>query len=109
VGCAKAAPYCAFSTTSEGFNKPRDPNDLNPQRPSPYIGEIMIMRDNGSEFRRLAKHRSFRFSNEDTKGYWSTPRAAISPDGAYILADSNFGFPGQHRVVVIETGYGKKP
>jgi hypothetical protein len=107
VGCAKAAPYCVLSTTSEPFNKARQPRDKTPLRRSPYLGEIMVMRDNGAEIRRLAAHRGLRFSSEDALGYWSTPRAAISPDGAYVVADSNFGMPNRQRVIVIETGFGK--
>jgi len=108
IGCAKAAPYCVVSTTSEPYSKPRDPKDKAPLKRTAHLGEIMVMRDNGAEVRRLAQHRSLAFSSDDAGGYWSTPRAAISADGAYVVADSNFGMPtARQRVLVIETGFAK--
>ena len=106
IGCAKAAPYCVVSTTSEPYGKARDPKDRTPLKRGAHVGEIMVMRDNGAEVRRLARHRSLAFSSDAAGGYWSTPRAAISPDGAYVVADSNFGVPAdRQRVLVIETGF----
>jgi len=107
AGCAKAGPYCVISTTIQPFSRTRDPNDTTPLKASPYVGEVMVMRDNGAEMRRLAEHRSISFRNEEANGYWSTPRAAISADGAYVVGTSNFGFPNQQRVFAIETGFGR--
>jgi hypothetical protein len=104
AGCAKAAPLCVLSTTNQPFGKGRDPSDKTPQKRTGYMGEIMLMRDNGVEIRRLVQHRSQQFSNEESRGYWSTPRAAISADGSLVVATSNFGVPNQQRVVTIETG-----
>ena len=106
IGCAKSSPFCAVSITTELYNEVRDPTDKSPLRRTPYMGEIMIMRDNGAEIRRIAMHRSMRFSNEEARGYWSTTRAAISPDGSWVVADSNFGLPNQPRVISMETGFG---
>ncbi len=105
AACAKAAPSCVFSITTQAYNRTRNPNDKTPVKHTPYLGEIIVMRENGAEIRRLAMHRSLQFSNEEANGYWSTPRAAISPDGAYVVATSNFGFPNQRRVIVVETGH----
>jgi hypothetical protein len=107
AGCAKAAPYCVISTTTQPFNRTRDPNDQTPLKSSPYVGEVMVMRDNGVEMRRLAEHRSVSFRNEESNGYWSTPRAAISSDGAMVIGTSNFGVPNQQRVFAVETGFGR--
>ncbi len=106
TGCAKKTPDCVVSITNEGFNEVRRPDDPTPIRRSPYVGEIVVVRDNGAEIRRLAQHRSIQFSNEEANGYWSNPRAAISAEGAYVIASSNFGVPNQHRVIVVETGLG---
>ncbi|HJT86649.1 MAG TPA: hypothetical protein VJ732_02310, partial [Bryobacteraceae bacterium] len=102
-----ASPYCVVSTTYGGFKATRQPNDTSPARRGPYLSEIFVVRDNGAEVRRLAEHRSVPYSNEEANGYWSNPRACISPDGAYVVADSNFGFPNAQRVIRIDTGFGK--
>jgi len=107
LSCAKLAPYCAVSTTYGGFGAVRDPADLTPIRRTAHLSEVMVIKDNATEIRRLAQHRSVQFSTEAARGYWSTPRASISFDGAYVVFDSNFGEPNQPRVVVAETGYGK--
>ena len=107
AGCAKAASYCVISTTIQPFNRTRDPNDATPLKPSPYVGEVMVMRGNGEEMKRLAEHRSVSFRNEESSGYWSTPRAAISANGAWVVGTSNFGAPNQQRVIAIETGFGR--
>lgn len=104
IGCAKSAPYCAISTNFAGL---RDPKDQSPIQHTPHIAEIFIMRENGEEIRRLVKHRSVLFQSEEASGYWSRPRASISNDGGFVVAESNFGFPNQQRVVLITTGYGK--
>ncbi len=104
LGCAKAAAACVVSTTVQPYNRARDPLDRTPLRRTAHLGEIMVIQDNGAEIRRLAQHRSVQFNNEESKGYWSTPRAAISADGSLVVATSNFGFPNQRRVIAIETG-----
>jgi hypothetical protein len=70
------------------------------------LSEVFVVRDNGVEVRRLAENRSIQFTNELDGAYWSSPRAAISGDGAYVIFDSNFGFPNQRRVVQLATGFG---
>lgn len=107
LSCAKHAPYCAVSTTYGRFGAVRDPADLTPVRRTAHLSEVMVIKDNATEVRRLAQHRSVQFSTEEARGYWSTPRASISFDGSYVVFDSNFGEPNQPRVVVAETGYGK--
>ena len=104
VGCARSAPYCVISTQ----NVTRRPNDPAPLVPTPHAGEIIVMRDNGAELRRLALSRSALFTDGGAGNYWSSPRAAISGDGSLVVSDSNFGVHvnGQ-RVTLIQTGYGK--
>ncbi len=106
IGCARSSPYCVVATTYGGFESARRPDDESPMRRTPHLSEIFVVRDNGAEIRRLAQHRSVQFTNEDSHGYWSTPRACLSADGAYVVADSNFGVPNAHRVIQIETGFG---
>jgi hypothetical protein len=52
----------------------------------PYANEILQIRLDGSEVRRLAHHRSRPF---DTYNY--TPRAAVSRDGSRLVYSSNWG------------------
>jgi hypothetical protein len=104
MGCAKKAPYCVVSTTNGGFNQTRQATDRTAPTPSPYMGEVFLFGDNGAFVRRLFYHRSFSFATEEGQGYWSTPRAAIAPDGSLVIADSNFGTPNQQRVILAETG-----
>jgi hypothetical protein len=106
IGCARSSPYCVVSTTYGGFKGTRRPDDRSPFTRSPFLSEVFVVRDNGAEIRRLAEDRSVQFANEDANGYWSTPRACISPDGAYVVFDSNFGFPNKRRVVQVGTGFG---
>ena len=54
----------------------------------PYYNEILLVKMDGSEVRRLAHHRS-----RSLDWYWYQPRAAISRDGSYAVFDSNFGMP----------------
>jgi uncharacterized protein (TIGR03437 family) len=104
IGCAKSAPYCVISTNHVGL---RDPADQTPIERTPHISEILVMRGNGAEIRRLMQHRSVRFKNEEAEAYWTYARAAIANDGAYVIADSNFGVPNEHRVILVQTGFGK--
>lgn len=105
VACAKSAPYCVISTQSE----PRRPDDLSQPVATPHAGEIIVMRENGLEIRRVALTRSVLFTNGGEGNYWATPRAAISNDGSVVASDSNFGQRGAPRVTLIETGYPPKP
>ncbi len=102
VGCAKAAPYCVISTQSYA----RRPDDVSEYVPTPHAGEIIVMRDNGLEIRRLALTRTVFFTNAGEGNYWAAPRAAISNDGSVVASDSNFGEIGKPRVTLIETGFG---
>ena len=101
IGCAKNAPYCVISTVP----LPRSASDP-PQR-FPHSTEIMVMRENGLEVRRLAESRSVRFTEEGGESYWAEPRAAISNDGSLVVSDSNFGEIRGVRVTLITTGFGK--
>ncbi len=104
IACARSSPYCVISTQ----NVPRAANDLSPFIPTPHAGEIIVMRENGVELRRLALSRSALFPGGGDQNYWSTPRAAISSDGSLVVSDSNFGVPANgQRVTLIETGYPK--
>jgi hypothetical protein len=100
IGCAKNAPFCVISTISP-FRSAAEP----PLR-FPHATEIMVMRGNGLEVRRLAQSRSVRFPEEGDTSYWAMPRAAISNDGSLVVADSNFGVRGGVRVTLIPTGFG---
>ncbi|HVN17611.1 MAG TPA: hypothetical protein VMU05_02535 [Dongiaceae bacterium] len=50
-----------------------------------YDGEIDAIKADGSQFRRLAHHRS-----RSGAGYWAGSRAVITRDAQYIYFDSNF-------------------
>ncbi len=104
IGCAKRAPYCVVSTNYAGL---RDPANQDPILRTPHLSEIFVMKGNGAEIRRLAQHRSVLFVGDEADGYWSRSRAAISPDGGFVVTDSNFGTQNAQRVVLITTGYGK--
>lgn len=54
----------------------------------PYTAEVLQVRFDGSEVRRLAHHRSRPFNE-----YWYTPRAAASRDGRRLVYSSNYGLP----------------
>ena len=66
---------------------PSDPNPLEGGW-RPYTGEILQVRLDGSEVRRLAHHRSRPFND-----YNYTPRAAVSRDGSRLVYSSNYGLP----------------
>jgi uncharacterized protein (TIGR03437 family) len=101
VGCAKKAPYCVISSVAP-YRSVSDP----PLR-FPHATEIIVMRENGLEVRRLAQSRSVRFKEEGDEAYWAEPRAAISNDGSLVVADSNFGERSGVRVTLIGTGFPK--
>jgi hypothetical protein len=103
VGCAKAAPYCVISTQAEGRRR----EDTAEAVPTPHANEIIVIRENGQEIRRLALTRTIYFYGSDN--YFAAPRASLSGDGSLVIMDSNFGQFGRPRVAVIETGYGKAP
>jgi uncharacterized protein (TIGR03437 family) len=103
IGCAKNAPFCVISTVPP-YRSASDP----PLR-FPHATEIMVMRENGLEIRRLAESRSVRFKEEGDEAYWAMPKAAISNDGSLVVSDSNFGVPAGVRVTLITTGFGKRP
>ena len=100
IGCAKASPHCVVSTTNAGFNRQLPLNQ--PLQRTAHVSELFVIRDNGAEVRRLAQHRSVPLQGESANSYWSTPRACISSDGAWVLADSNFGEVERQRVIVVE-------
>ena len=102
VGCAKNAPFCVISTVAP-YRSASDP----PVR-FPHATEIMVMRENGLEVRRLAESRSVRFREDGDGAYWAEPRAAISNDGSLVVSDSNFGSIAGVRVTLIATGFGKR-
>jgi hypothetical protein len=96
-GCARSATaFCAISTD---YAEPNLPTQIRDGK-TPFDSEIIVMRGNGVELRRLAMHRSVQTQ------YWDQPRACISPDGSMVLWDSNFGNPANHRVALAETGFG---
>jgi hypothetical protein len=53
-----------------------------------YTGELLQVRLDGSEVRRLGHHRSRPFND-----YWYMPRAAVSRDGRRLVFSSNHGLP----------------
>ena len=97
VGCTRSAS--ALCVISIDTPEPDLPNQIRDGR-SPFDSEVMVMRGNGVEVRRLAMHRSVQTE------YWDQPRACISQDGGTVMWDSNFGHPANHRVVLAETGFG---
>ncbi len=99
IGCAKNVPMCVISTVSPYRSESEPPLRF------PHATEIMVMRGNGVELRRLAESRSVRFKSEGDEAYWAEPRAAISNDGSLVVADSNFGEPKAVRITLIPTGY----
>lgn len=81
-------PWALITTTD--LNGTASPNDSLPgdwqSRWKPRNNELLLVKLDGSERRRLAHHRS-RVNGE----YWWQPRASLSRDGRYALFDSNFG------------------
>jgi hypothetical protein len=64
-----------------------DPKPL-PGEWRPYTNEVLQVRTDGSEVRRLAHHRSRPFNS-----YWYQPRASVSRDGRRLVYSSNYGLP----------------
>jgi hypothetical protein len=100
LGCAKSTN--AFCVVSTHVYPPNLPTEIRDGR-TPFEDEVMVMRGNGAEVRRLAEHRSV------LTEYWDTPRACISNDGSMILWDSNFGNPADHRIAIAATGFATPP
>ena len=106
VGCAKLSPQCAISIGYNRFGFQYPVNATAAIQHTPHVGEVLVIK-NLTEVRRLFMHRSLALSSEPDQSYWTTPRACMSPDGSYVMADSNFGEANRHRVVVVETGTGR--
>ena len=73
IGCAPRTGACVVST-------------LTPSQ-APYGNQIMLLQD-------LAHLVKLNFHHSEPRGsdtYWYSPRAALSPDGRYVIYDSNFG------------------
>jgi hypothetical protein len=98
-GCASLSAYCVISNDTP---EPNLPNQIRDGK-APFDSEVIVVRGNGVEVRRLAMHRSVQTD------YWDTPRTCISQDGSMVLWDSNFGNPAILRVVVAETGFSTTP
>ena len=65
-----------------------DPNPLLPGAWKPYTNEILQLKLDGSEVRRLLHHRSRPFPGND---YNWTPRASVSRDGTKLVYSSDYG------------------
>jgi hypothetical protein len=73
VGCSPRGAGCVVSTASSGV--------------APYGNQLMFLRDLDHVIK-LGFHRS---QARGSDSYWWYPRAGISPDGRYIVYDSNLG------------------
>jgi hypothetical protein len=82
VSAPDGGPWFYVSTFA-----PSDPDPLQGGW-RPYGGELLQVRLDGSEVRRLAHHRSRPFND-----YWYTPRAAVDRDGRRLVFGSNYGLP----------------
>ena len=60
----------------------RRPDDLSEYVPTPHAGELIVMRDNGLEIRRIALTRTIFYTTAGEGNYWAAPRAAMSNDGS---------------------------
>ena len=101
----KSLHYPLISTDREAKRL----EDMSEYVPTPHAGELIVMRDNGLEIRRIALTRTIFYTTAGEGNYWAAPRAAISNDGSTVAADSNFGQIGKPRVTLIDTGFGSKP
>jgi len=102
TGCAKQSAFCVFSTN---YTRNRDPADLTtPITRTTHLSELIVMRGNGAEIRRVAQTRGIQFRND---WYWSLAKACMSNDGSQVLWDTNFGYPNQgENVAMVDTGFG---
>jgi hypothetical protein len=73
--------WCLVSTYA-------DPTKVNSINWPYYAFELLMIKLDGSHTIRLAHTRSSGNGNGDV-GYWKSPRAAVSPDGKYVLFDSD--------------------
>lgn len=73
IGCSTKGNGCALTTVSKGV--------------APYGGQIIYVNDL-EHVTKLGFHGS---QPKGSDGYWWYPRAGISPDGRYIIYDSNLG------------------
>jgi hypothetical protein len=79
--CRSASGYSGGGQAATGNGTPKAPNH----------DELVVVRlSNPPAAFRLAHHRSVRF-NDGQQGYYLTPRASISRDGAYVVYVSNMG------------------
>ena len=74
------------------FMETYDDRDPNPDDPTwhPYTGEILQVKLDGSQTRRLLHHRSRPFND-----YYYEPRASVSHDGTKLVFSSNYGLQAQ--------------
>ena len=82
-------PWVLISVTDTGKGTAAADAELPPdwqRRWGTRFNEVLIVKADGSERRRLAHHRS-----RTLNSYWFQPRASISKDGKYAVFDSNFG------------------
>jgi hypothetical protein len=82
VSLPDGGPWFYVSTYAPG-----DPDPLQGAWPA-YAGELLQVRFDGGEVRRLAHHRS-----RPLNDYWYTPRASVDRDGRRLVFSSNFGLP----------------
>ena len=75
------------NAASSGFKVTIDAIEDNPPWTT-YTNEILMVRLDGGEVRRLAQHRSRPYNT-----YNYTPRASVSRDGSLIMVASNYGLP----------------
>jgi hypothetical protein len=100
-GCALNAPYCvvdnytlAPATYPNGIHNGTDPFDY----------EMILIKNNGEEVRRVAMNNSVVF------GYADQSVASLSNDALYIMFHSNFGYQsGNHVVAMASTQMGSGP
>lgn len=73
------------------FMETYDPRDPNPDADwLPYTGEILQVKLDGTQTRRLLHHRSRPFND-----YYYEPRASVSHDGSKLVFSSNYGLQAQ--------------
>lgn len=53
--------------------------------------ELVLIKNDGTKFRRLLHHRSFFETTQGVYNYWAAPRPNLSRDGGYVAFSSNWG------------------
>lgn len=53
--------------------------------------ELVLVKNDGTKFRRLAHHRSIFEVTPGVTNYWASPRANLSRDGRFVAFSSNWG------------------